>query len=56
MQIDKQEIVDMLRERGDHDKATEAEQELPEQVDHEEHQDVLGRFGVDPQELMSRLG
>jgi len=56
MQIDKQQIVELLRERGEHDKADEAEQQLPDQVDHEEHQGVLGRFGVDPRQLVSRLG
>jgi hypothetical protein len=55
MQIDKQQIVDMLRERGEHDRANQAEQELPDQVDHEEHGGMLGRFGVDPQELLTRF-
>ena len=55
MQIDKQQIVDLLRERGDHDQADKAEKELPDQVDHEQHGDLLGRIGVQPQELMSRL-
>ena len=56
MQIDKQQIVEMLRERGEHDKAAEAKEQLPAQVDHEQHQNLLGRFGVDPQNLLSRLG
>ena len=55
MQIDKQQIIQMLRERGDHDKADEAEQQLPDEVHHEEHQNVLQRLGVDPQELISRF-
>jgi F0F1-type ATP synthase membrane subunit b/b' len=55
MQIDKQEIVQMLRERGDHDKAQKAEQELPDKVDREEHQDLLRQFGINPQELISKL-
>jgi hypothetical protein len=29
MQIDKQQIVDMLKNRGDSDKATQAQSELP---------------------------
>jgi hypothetical protein len=53
MEIDKQTIVDLLRERGDHDKA---KQELPEKVDHEQHADLLDRFGVNPQELLSQVG
>jgi hypothetical protein len=55
MQIDKQEIIKMLRERGDHDQADKAEQELPDQVDPEEHSGMLQQFGVNPQELMSRF-
>ena len=55
MDIDKQQIVKLLRERGDHAKATEAEQELPEKVDHVQHGDLLSRFGVDPQELLGRI-
>jgi len=40
----------------EHDKAAEAKEQLPAQVDHEQHQNLLGRFGVDPQNLLSRLG
>jgi hypothetical protein len=54
MQIDKQQVVELLRERGDHDKAQQAEQELPEQVDHEEHSELLSKVGVEPQELLAK--
>jgi len=33
MEIDEQQIVKLLRERGDHAKATEDEQELPDKPD-----------------------
>jgi len=56
MHIDKQQIVDLLRERGDDAKATEADQELPDKVDHLQHGDLLSRFGIDPQELLGRVG
>lgn len=56
MQFDKQQIVSMLRERGDHDKADQAEQELPDEVDHEEHGGMLEQFGLNPQELLGKLG
>jgi hypothetical protein len=56
MEIDKQQIVSMLRDRGDHDKADQAEQQLPDKVDHEEHGGLLGQFGVNPQDLLGRLG
>jgi hypothetical protein len=56
MEVDKQQIVDMLRSRGDNDKADQAEQQLPDKVDHEEHTGLLDQFGVNPQELLGRLG
>jgi hypothetical protein len=56
MEIDKQTIVDLLRERGDDDKATKAVQELPEKVDHEQDADLLERFGIKPQELLGKVG
>ena len=55
MQIDKQQIIEMLRERGDHGKAAEAERQLPDKVDHEEHQNLLQQFGLNPQDLLKKL-
>jgi hypothetical protein len=55
MEIDKQEIVSLLRERGEHDKASQAEQQLPDKVDHEQHKGLLDQVGVDPQELLGKL-
>ncbi len=56
MQIDKDMILGLLRSRGDHDKATEAEQELPDKVDPNEHAGLLDKFGVNPQELLGKFG
>ena len=55
MHIDKDQIIQLLRERGDHDKAQQAEQGLPQKVDHEEHEGLLQELGVNPQELISKL-
>jgi predicted PhzF superfamily epimerase YddE/YHI9 len=55
MQIDKEQIVDMLRERGDDDKAEQAKQQLPDKVDHEEHGDLLDSLGVQPDEVVQKL-
>jgi hypothetical protein len=54
MQIDKQQVVELLRERGDNDKAEQAEQQLPDQVDTEEHSELLSQVGVEPQELLAK--
>ena len=55
MQFDKQQILNLLREQGEHEKANQAEQRLPEKVDHEEHKGLLEQLGVNPQELLSKL-
>jgi hypothetical protein len=56
MQIDKETILNLLRERGQEDKVGQAEQELPDQVDPERDATLLERFGVSPQDLLGRLG
>ena len=55
MQIDKNMVLDLLRERGQQDQASQAEQELPDQVDTDRDAGVLQRFGLDPQELLQRF-
>ncbi len=56
MEIPKEQILQMLRDRGDHDKAQQADQQLPEQVDPEQHGDLLGRIGLDPSEILGGAG
>ena len=56
MQIDKETVLSLLREQGKNDEALEAEQELPDQVDTEQHASLLQRFGIEPQDLLSRFG
>jgi hypothetical protein len=56
MEIPKDKILDLLRERGEDDKAAQAEQELPDSVDHEEHADLLQKHGIDPKELVGKIG
>ena len=55
MQIDKSMILDLLRERGQHDQASQADQELPDQVDTDQHAGLLEKFGLNPQELLSKF-
>ena len=55
MQIDKSQILELLKSRGDHDKALQAESELPDQVDPQAHAGLLEKFGIDPQELLGNL-
>ncbi len=56
MQIPKQQILDFLRQQGKEDQVGEADQQLPDQVDTEQHAGLLQKFGVDPGELLSKFG
>jgi hypothetical protein len=56
MQIDKQQIIEMIRSRGDQGQADQAEQELPEQVDTDQHADLLSKFGIDLGDLGGLAG
>ncbi len=56
MQFSKQEVVSMIESRSGSDQAQQAAEQLPDQVDHEDHADLLNQFGINPQELVSQLG
>jgi hypothetical protein len=56
MQIPKEQILELLRSRGDQDKANQAEGELPDQVDTEQDAGLLDRLGINPSELLGQLG
>lgn len=56
MEIDRQEIIDQLRGRGEDDVADRAARELPEVVDTEEHADLLHRLGINPLDLLGGIG
>ena len=55
MQLDKNMILDLLRERGQQDQASQAEQELPDQVDTDRDGNLLQKFGIDPQALIQKF-
>jgi hypothetical protein len=56
VQIPKDQILKLLRSRGEDAKADQAQGELPDQVDTDQHADVLQRLGIDPQDILSSLG
>lgn len=56
MDIPKEEIISLLESRGQSDQAQQADAQLPDQVDHEAHANLLEQFGVNPQELLSKFG
>ena len=60
MQIDKQQILELIQTRGepgDPDKTDQARDELPQQIDTDnpEHQNLLQRLGIDPQDIVAKL-
>ena len=56
MEIPKEQVLSMLLERGNSEQAAQAEQELPDQVDPERDSGLLSKFGIEPQELLSKFG
>jgi hypothetical protein len=55
MEIPKEQILGLLRSRGDKARAGLANQQLPDNVDLERDAGLLSQLGVDPGELLARL-
>ena len=55
MQIDKNQIIELLKSQGDHGKAQQADQELPGQVDTDQDAGLLGKLGLDPMDLVKMV-
>ena len=55
MQIDKSQIIDLLKSRGNTDQAAQAEGELPEKVATDKDAGLLSKFGLDPQDVIKQL-
>ncbi len=56
MNIDKNQVMELLRSQGDDAKAQQADQELPDQVDPDRDAGLLSKFGIDPMDLVKKLG
>ena len=56
MQIPKDEILDLLRSRGQNDKASRAEEALPDEVDTVEDAALLQELGIEPLDIIGALG
>ena len=56
MNIDKDQILQLLRSQGDDAKAQQADEELPDQVDTDRDAGLLSKFGIDPMDLVKKLG
>ncbi|MFD1210665.1 hypothetical protein ACFQ36_01240 [Arthrobacter sp. GCM10027362] len=55
MQIDKQQIIDILRSMGNGDKASQAESQLPDQVDTERDSGLLSSLGINVNDIIDKL-
>lgn len=56
MNIPKDQILQFLEDRGSADQVDQAAGELPDQVDTDRDAGLLGKFGINPQELLGKLG
>ena len=58
MQIPKDKIMDMIKGKGDQEKAQQADNQLPDQVDTDnpEHKSILDKLGVNVGDLMGGGG
>jgi hypothetical protein len=55
MQLDKQTILNLIREHGNAEHVDTADRQLPDHVDTNEHQDLLAQFGLTTDTLKSHL-
>lgn len=56
MNIDKSQILDLLRSKGDQSKVDEADRELPDQIDTDKDGGLLERFGLNIGDLLKQFG
>ena len=56
MELGRDKILELLRERGNYEKADHARDRLPERVDLGEQRDLLEELGIDAESLLGRVG
>jgi len=55
MQIEKSQIVDILKSRGDSDQASRALGELPDTVDTDKDKGLLDKYGIDLGDIATKV-
>jgi chemotaxis receptor (MCP) glutamine deamidase CheD len=55
VQLDKQELVKILRAEGDNDRADRVAEQLPDAIDTDTHADALAAVGLDRSTLQAKL-
>jgi len=56
MQLDKAQIIEFLKDRGQHQQADQAQQNLPDKVDTDQHGGLLAQYGISVEELLAKFG
>jgi hypothetical protein len=56
MEIDRQHVIELLREKGHDERVQHAIDALPEKIDHNAHAEQLEKLGIDPGELAAKAG
>ena len=58
MNIYKDQILQLLRNQGNDDEASQASSELPDKVDTDnaQHAGMLSKYGIDPGSITDKLG
>jgi poly-D-alanine transfer protein DltD len=54
MHIDKSTIISELEKQGKNEHVQKALQELPDKIDHEQHAQLLEKYGIDPGKLVEK--
>ena len=54
MRLDRNAVLNYLRD-SDGDRAQQAERDLPEELDHEQHGGLLSKLGLDPVDMLRRF-
>jgi hypothetical protein len=55
MKLDKDFVIAELRKQGKNEHVQKALEELPDKIDHEQHAQMLMKFGVDPGHLAQKF-
>ena len=55
MEIEKAQIIELLKSRGEDAKAQQAEGDLPDKVDTDKDSGLLEKYGLNAQDLMGKL-
>ena len=56
MEIPKEKVIQLLRDRGQDELADQAESHLPDPIDVDQHAELLKQHGVEPQRLLGHIG